>query len=73
VAEIQNDIEEQFFGKSGLTGARSCPSIGQGWGLFRREEPVIVDDEDNCDEQSDGGSGTTLGDLFGDVFAKLKA
>ena len=34
VAEIQNDIEEQFFGKAGLTGTRSCPSIGQGWGLF---------------------------------------
>ena len=50
VAEIQNGIEERFFGKSGLTGTSSCPSIGQGWGLFHREESVIVDDEDNCDE-----------------------
>ena len=38
VAEIQNGIEEDFFGKAGLTGTRSCPSIGQGWGLFHREE-----------------------------------
>lgn len=38
VAEIQNELEERFFGKSGLTGTRSCPSIGQGWGLFHREE-----------------------------------
>ena len=38
VAEIQNGIEEAFFGKAGLTGTRSCPSIGQGWGLFHREE-----------------------------------
>lgn len=68
VAEIQNGIEERFFGKSGLTGTSSCPSIGQGWGLFHREESVIVDDEDNCDEQSDSGSGATLGD----VFEKLK-
>lgn len=68
VAEIQNGIEERFFGKSGLTGTSSCPSIGQGWGLFHREESVIVDDEDNCDEQSDSESGATLGD----VFEKLK-
>ena len=38
VAEIQNELEEEFFGKSGLTGTRTCPSIGQGWGLFHREE-----------------------------------
>lgn len=38
VAEIQNGIEEAFFGKAGLTGTRSCPSIGQGWGFFHREE-----------------------------------
>ncbi|MBR3324280.1 hypothetical protein IKG24_01940 [Candidatus Saccharibacteria bacterium] len=38
VAEIQNEIEEAFFGKAGLTGTRSCPSIGQGWGLFQRKE-----------------------------------
>lgn len=38
VAEIQNELEEKFFGKSGLTGTRTCPSIGQGWGLFHREE-----------------------------------
>lgn len=38
VAEIQNELEDEFFGKSGLTGTRSCPSIGQGWGLFHREE-----------------------------------
>ena len=36
VAEIQNNIEERFFGKVSLTGTRSCPSIGQGWGLFHR-------------------------------------
>lgn len=73
VAEIQNDIEERFFGKSGLTGTRSCPSIGQGWGLFHREESVVVeDDEEDSDEQS-GGSGTTLGNLFGDVFERFKA
>ena len=36
VAEIQNEIEENFFGKAGLTGTDSCPSIGQGWGLFHR-------------------------------------
>lgn len=71
VAEIQNGIEEQFFGKAGLASARSCPSIGQGWGLFNRNESVIVEDEDDCDEQS--SSGTTLGDLFGDLFDKLKA
>lgn len=40
VAEIQNGIEEAFFGKAGLTGTRSCPSIGQGWGLFHREKLV---------------------------------
>ncbi len=34
VAEIENDIEEEFFGKVGLTGNRACPSIGNGWGLF---------------------------------------
>lgn len=34
VAEIQNALEEAFFGKAGLTGTRSCPSIGEGWGLF---------------------------------------
>lgn len=34
VAEIQNALEEEFFGKPGLTGTRFCPSIGQGWGLF---------------------------------------
>lgn len=40
VAEIQNRLEEKFFGKAGLTGTRSCPSIGQGWGLFHREETL---------------------------------
>lgn len=34
VAEIQNEIEGAFLGKTGLTGAQSCPSIGRGWGLF---------------------------------------
>ena len=43
VAEIQNGIEEKFFGKAGLTGTRSCPSIGQGWGLFQRNETVPME------------------------------
>ena len=83
VAEIQNELEEKFFGKSGLTGTCSCPSIGQGWGLFHRgesaivkdddEEPVIVEDDDEDSDEQSSGSGTTLGDLFGDVFAKFKA
>ena len=34
VAEIQNDIEERFYSKAGLTGTYTCPSIGEGWGLF---------------------------------------
>lgn len=34
VAEIQNELEEEFNGRKGLTGARTCPSIGDGWGLF---------------------------------------
>lgn len=73
VAEIQNGIEEQFFGKAGLVSARSCPSIGQGWGLFHREESVIVEDnKDDSGEQS-SGSGNTLGGLFGDLFGKLNS
>ena len=74
VAEIQNGIEEQFFGKAGLVSARSCPSIGQGWGLFHRKEAVnATDAEEDCDEQSDNGSGATLGQLFGDIFKKLNS
>lgn len=34
VKEIQDDIEERFFGKAGLTGDRTCPSVGKGWGLL---------------------------------------
>lgn len=34
VAEIQIQIEEEWFGKAGLTGTRTCPSIGKGWELF---------------------------------------
>ena len=34
VKEIQDDIEERFFGKAGLTGGRTCPSVGKGWGLL---------------------------------------
>ena len=37
VAEIQEGIERVFLGKTGFTGTRSCPSIGQGWGLFKRQ------------------------------------
>ena len=74
VAEIQNGIEEQFFGKAGLASARSCPSIGQGWGLFHREEALgLADTEKDCDEQSNNGSGATLGQLFGDIFEKLNS
>mgnify|MGYP003087897603 FL=1 len=74
VAEIQNGIEEQFFGKAGLASARSCPSIGQGWGLFHREEALgLADTEKDCDEQSNNGSGATLGQLFGDLFGKLNS
>jgi chromosome 03 contig 1, DNA sequence len=74
VAEIQNGIEEQFLGKAGLVSARSCPSIGQGWGLFHRKEAVnATDAEEDCDEQSDNGSGATLGQLFGDIFKKLNS
>ena len=72
VAEIQNDIEEQFLGKAGLASARSCPSIGQGWGLFHREESVIVEDDEEGSDEQPSGSGATLGDLFGDIFGKLK-
>ena len=82
VAEIQNDIEERFFGKSGLTGARSCPSIGQGWGLFPRKEPAAANGEAAEVEQSaDNGAnegacgrsgsepfGTKLGDAFSGIF-----
>ncbi|MDR1300261.1 MAG: hypothetical protein LBK50_00985 [Candidatus Nomurabacteria bacterium] len=39
IAEIERGIEDQFFGKSGLTGASSCPSIGDGWGLVERHAP----------------------------------
>ena len=74
VAEIQNGIEEQFLGKAGLVSARSCPSIGQGWGLFHREETMnAADTEEDCDEQSDNASGATLGQLFGDIFKKLNS
>ena len=74
VAEIQNGIEEQFFGKAGLASGRSCPSIGQGWGLFHREEALgLADTEKDCDEQSNNGSGATLGQLFGDIFEKLNS
>lgn len=73
VAEIQNGIEEQFLGKAGLVSARSCPSIGQGWGLFHRGETSLADAEKDCDEQSNDGSGTTLGQLFGDIFGKLNS
>lgn len=72
VAEIQNGIEEQFFGKAGLASARSCPSIGQGWGLFHREESVVVEDGEEASDEQSSGSGTTLGSLFGDIFEKLK-
>ena len=34
VKEIQDYIEERFFGKAGLTGGRTCPSVGKGWGLL---------------------------------------
>lgn len=73
VAEIQNGIEEQFLGKAGLVSTRSCPSIGQGWGLFHREETSLANAEKDCDEQSNDGSGTTLGQLFGDIFGKLNS
>lgn len=71
VAEIQNEIEERFFGKSGLTGTRSCPSIGQGWGLFPRRVsedcPVTpaAPDDDEADSTEEGESfGAALGELF---------
>ena len=73
VAEIQNGIEEQFLGKAGLVSARSCPSIGQGWGLFHREETSLADAEKDRDEQSNDGSGATLGQLFGYIFGKLNS
>ena len=73
VAEIQNGIEEQFFGKAGLASARSCPSIGQGWGLFHREESVIVEDNKDGSGEQSSGSGNTLGSLFGDLFEKLNS
>ena len=34
VAEIQQNIEANYFGAAGLTGTNTCPSIGDGWGLF---------------------------------------
>lgn len=71
VAEIQNDIEERFFGKSGLTGTRSCPSIGQGWGLFPRKAsedclatPVTPDDDEAGSTEEGESFGATLGELF---------
>ena len=33
IAEIEQDLESRHFGAVGLTGTRSCPSIGNGWGL----------------------------------------
>lgn len=39
IAEIEQDMENRFFGAVGLTGTSSCPSIGDGWGLVQRREP----------------------------------
>ena len=65
VAEIQNGIEERFFGKAGLTGTRSCPSIGQGWGLFHRDEP-------SSSEEGSGEAATTnLGDALMRALRKI--
>lgn len=75
VAEIQNELEEKFFGKSGLTGTCSCPSIGQGWGLFPRKvsegcSATMVTPgggetgTDSADEDGEESFGATLGELF---------
>ena len=37
VAEIQDDIEESWKGRTGLASKKASPSIGQGWGLFPRK------------------------------------
>lgn len=68
VSEIQEEIERSWLGCKSASGKYTCPSIGQGWGLFHREESVSSDDEDDS-----ASSGMKLGDLFGDVFVNLKA
>ena len=37
VAEIQDEIEASWKGKTGLSSGRMSPSVGQGWGLFPRK------------------------------------
>ena len=66
VAEIQNQIEKAHFGKVSATGKYTCPSIGQGWGLFHRDETFPVDDG------SDSTGDNTLGHLFRDVFDSIE-
>jgi hypothetical protein len=38
IAEIEQELEDQLFGASGLAGG-NCPSIGDGWGLIERHTP----------------------------------
>ena len=75
VAEIQEQLENEWAGLTGLASHEPSPSIGQGWGLFPRKisedclaTPVTPDD-DEADSTEEGESfGATLGELFSRLF-----
>lgn len=59
VAEIQEGIEKEYFGQKSLTGNKTCPSIGQGWGLFQRDSSLP------------SSSSLSSGFSFGEVLSSL--
>lgn len=71
VAEIQEQLENEWASLTGLVSHEPSPSIGQGWGLFPRKvsedclaTPATPDD-DEADSTEEGESfGATLGELF---------
>ena len=39
IAEIQNELAEEWDGRNGMSGNTSSPSVGDGWGLVSKVDP----------------------------------